>query len=157
VVRGALAKHAGDVYDRPEVKLVVADARGYAARNEGKFQVVVSSLTDTGAAGAAATFVRSESGLYTVEGAGALLRALKPAGALVVNRWDAEAERVVALLAASLRDLGVATPRDHLFACSHQRTTAVLAARSALEPAAVAALRAFCERGRFKEVLAPDR
>jgi hypothetical protein len=156
-VRGVLREHAGDVYDRPEVKLVVTDARGYAARNEASFRTIVSSATDTGAAGPAGTLVRAESGLYTVEAIAAFLRALTPEGTLVVNRWDPEAERLVALLAAGLRATGVDSPRGHLFACSHQRATTVLAARRPLDDDAITALRAFCKRGKFKEVLAPDR
>ncbi len=157
VMGGFLREHAGDVYRQPGVHPVISDARGYAARNPESFQTIVSSLTDTGAAGAAATLVRSESGLYTVEGMRTLLGAVAPGGSVVVNRWDAELPRLLVLSEAALRAGGTSDPRAHLFACSHQRTTALLVARDPLDDAAITALRNFCKKGKFKEVLAPDR
>jgi len=157
VMRGFLREHAGDVYDQPGVHPVISDARGYAARNPESFHTIVSSLTDSGAAGAAATLVRSESGLYTVEGVGTLLGALAVGGSVVINRWDDEIQRLLILAEAALRARGATDPREHLFACSHQRSTALLVSRDPLDEAAVTALRSFCKKGKFKEIIAPDR
>jgi hypothetical protein len=157
VMRGFLREQSGDPYGQPGVRTVVSDARGYAARNAESFHTIVSSLTDTGAAGPAATLVRSESGLYTVEGMGTLLGALAPGGSVVVNRWDDEIRRLLVLSVAALRERGAQDPRQHLFACSHQRSTALLVARDPLDEAAITALRGFCKKGKFKEVIAPDR
>src|SRR5690606_15455819 len=88
---------------------------------------------------------------------GALLDALAPGGALVVSRDADDAERLTALVAAALRGRGAARPRDHLFGCSHQGRTAILAGREPLGLGSVSVLRAWCKRARFKEVIAPDR
>jgi hypothetical protein len=52
--------------------------------------------------------------------------------------------------------LGAAEPKDHLFACGHQRSTSILIKRTPLAPEEIDTLRAHCKENRFYEVFSPD-
>ena len=65
-------------------------------------------------------FSLSENGLYTVEGWQTFLSALTPDGLFTVSRWHSphstvELGRVVSLAMATLMELGVGRPSDHIF------------------------------------------
>src|SRR5690554_2380528 len=49
-VRGPFNDFAGGLYERPDVSVVVADARGYVERTEAVYDVIQASLIDTLAA-----------------------------------------------------------------------------------------------------------
>src|SRR5262249_47432544 len=122
-----------------------------------RFRNIVISLVDTWAASSAGALSLSENSLYTVEAFRDFLEHLEPDGTLLVNRWDREFDRLLALGAAGLRSIGAEQPSNHLFACGHSNSTALLVKRTPLTPDEIARLRANCEANRFYEVFAPDR
>jgi hypothetical protein len=138
------------------VHVTVADGRSFVRSTDLRFRNIVISLVDTWAAASVGGMALSENGLYTVEAVRDYVEHLTSDGALVVNRWDGEFERLLALASAGLRAAGIHDPKAHLFACSSERSTALLVKREALSPAEIAELRAFCKRP-FREVLAPDK
>ena len=110
---------SGHLDKNPKVTFVNDEARSYITRLKDKFDIIQMSLIDTWAATAAGAFVLAENSLYTVEAWKIFLEHLNPNGVLSVSRWafpklDAELYRLTSLAVASLRQLGIKTPRKHI-------------------------------------------
>jgi hypothetical protein len=86
-VRGPFADLSGHLYDRPDVTVEVADARGYIARSLERYDVIQASLIDTWAAGGSGSFALSENSLYTEEAFRTYYEHLTDRGILTVSRW----------------------------------------------------------------------
>lgn len=157
VMRGKLKDYAGAIYDRPEVELVVDEGRSFVRADARSYRNIVLSLVDTWAAASVGGLSLSENNLYTVEAFADYLARLDDGGTLVVTRWDEEFPRLLALGAAGLYKAGASAPGDHMFACSHTRTTALLIAKRPLGEEALKKLRRHCQKNRFSEVFAPDK
>ncbi len=156
VMLGKMLEYSGGLYQKPEVELVVADARSYVRGTDRRFRNIVMSLVDTWAAASVGGLSLTEDGLYTVEAFQDYLSRLEDGGVLVINRWDAEFDRLLSLASAALYRSGATDAASHLYACSHTRSTALLIKREPLTDTEVAKLRAYCRRQRFVEVFAPD-
>src|SRR6202007_2649839 len=99
--------------------LVHDEARSYIARSSEQFGIIQASLIDTWAATSAGAYVLTENGLYTKEAWSTFLNHLTPDGILTMSRWYYEAQpaetlRLTALATASLIDIGVTDPRQHI-------------------------------------------
>jgi hypothetical protein len=111
--------------DLPGVRFEVDEARSWFA-NAGRdqnFDLVQMSMIDTWAATAVGAYSLSENGLYTVEGWRQFLASLGPDGVFTVSRWYSpddvdETGRLLSLAKATLLDMGVPEPRNHLFLAS---------------------------------------
>ncbi len=156
VMRGKYRDFTGDLYGRPEVQLSFTDGRAFVRSTPLTFRSIVVPLEDTSAPLALGALALTDSRLYTVEAFRDYLERLAPDGTLLVSRFDTELDRLLALAAAGLRRVGSASPKDHLYACSQDRTTALLVKRSPLSKKDINALRATCKRGKAQEVFAPD-
>jgi hypothetical protein len=157
VLRGRYKVLGGELYDRPEVHVIVADPRDYLRGAPGRFRSVVLTLADTTAPAAVGAIALSETRLYTVEAVHDYLRALLPGGTLLVSRPDADADRLLALAAAGLRSVGATAPAEHLFACSGAKITALLVKRTPFTKDEIGLLRRHCKKTKFTEVFAPDQ
>ncbi|MBL8740941.1 MAG: hypothetical protein JNK04_07605, partial [Myxococcales bacterium] len=157
VMLDKLKDFSGGLYARPEVRVVAADGRSFVRSSEQRFRTIVISLVDTWAAGNAGALSLTENGLYTTEAFRDFITHLTDDGTLVVNRWDGELERLVSLATAGLYRTGASAPRQHLYACSANSTTALLIKRTPIEAGELKRLRRNCEKNRFEERLAPDR
>ena len=118
-VRGPFADFAGHLYSRPDVEVVVADARGYVERSAGGYDVIQASLIDTWAAGGSGAFALSENSLYTREAFASYHNRLSDDGILSISRWylpdrPAETLRLVATGLAGWEAAGAADPRQHV-------------------------------------------
>lgn len=156
VMRDRYKDFSGDLFGRPEVNVAIADGRSLVRASKTKYRAIVISLVDTWAASSVGALALSENSLYTVEAFRDFLEHLTPGGTLTVNRWDHEVPRLIALATAGLRESGKADPRAHLFACSHERTTALLIKRDPYERDEILTLRKHCNKNKFREVFAPD-
>jgi hypothetical protein len=148
---------SGRLFDRPEVHVHVADGRSFVRSHERKYRNIVISLVDTWAASSVGALSLSENSLYTVQAYRDFINHLEPDGTLLVNRWDGEFERLLALSVAGLRATGARQPADHLFACGHKHSTSILLKATPLTDQEIHKLRRHCKRHRFYEVFAPDR
>lgn len=157
VMRGKYKKFSGELYDKPEVQVAIADGRSYVRRSPIQFRNIVLSLVDTWSAASVGALALTENSLYTVEAFEDFLGRLEPEGTLLVNRWDAELDRLLALAAAGLRGVGVEHPGDHMFACGKERSTALLVKRTPLTKDEIRTLRKHCKKNKFTEAFAPDR
>lgn len=118
-VRGPFADFAGNLYARPDVAVVIADARGYIERSADSYDIIQASLIDTWAAGGSGAFALSENSLYTREAFAGYFDHLSDEGILSISRWylpgrPAETLRLVATGMAGWETAGVADPREHV-------------------------------------------
>ncbi len=157
VMLGKLKEFSAGLYARPEVKVVVADGRSFVRATEQRYRSIVLSLVDTWAASGAGALSLTENALYTEEAVADYLRALDERGVLIMNRWDPELPRLIALAAAGLLRSGAQDPSRHMFACGANETTALLVSRAELGPDELDRLRRHCLKYRFRERFAPDR
>ncbi|RMG99788.1 MAG: hypothetical protein D6706_04970 [Chloroflexi bacterium] len=128
-VRGPFADFAGHLYERPDVRVVVADARGFVERSTETYDVIQASLIDTWAAGGSGAFALSENSLYTQEAFRAYYEHLSNRGVLTVSRWylperPAETMRLIATGMAGWRMAGVTDPREHIIVVINPQATA---------------------------------
>ena len=119
ILNGVFGDYTGHLDRNPKVSFVNDEARSYVARSKDRFDIIQISMVDTFAATAAGAFALTENGLYTLEAWKILLDHLSPQGVLTVSRWffqdrPAEIYRLTALACASLKQLGVKNPRDHI-------------------------------------------
>lgn len=157
VMRGRYKALSGDLYEKPEVRVVVADGRSYLRGLPGKLRSVVVTLADTAAPAAVGALALTGARLYTVEAFRDYLGALQPEGTVLVSRPESETDRLLAAAAAGLRRVGVAAPAEHLFACSASKITALLVKRTPFARDEIGLLRRHCKKSKFTEVIAPDQ
>jgi predicted membrane-bound spermidine synthase len=107
-----------NLYQRPEVHIVVEDGRSFVRRSKMKYDVIQATLVDTWAATAAGAFALSENNLYTTDAFRDYLRHLTPEGILSFSRWGfeppRESLRLVSLVIEALLQMGEARPWQHV-------------------------------------------
>jgi hypothetical protein len=118
-VQGPYADFAGQLYQRPDVSVFVADARGYIARSPERYDVIQASLIDTWAAGGSGAYALSENSLYTQEAFRTYYNHLTERGIFTISRWylqeePAETLRLVSTGMAGWRLAGVNDPSQHV-------------------------------------------
>jgi spermidine synthase len=101
------------------VRFVNDEARSYIARQSDHYDIIQVSLIDTWVATTAGAFVFTENSLYTTEAWTTFLDRLTPDGLLTFSRWyfrdrPGEMYRLTSLATASLKNMGVQNPRDHI-------------------------------------------
>ncbi len=145
----------------PGLRLVIDEARSWFARTGEQFDLIQMSMIDTWAATGAGAFSLSENGLYTVQGWHKFLATLKPDGVFTVSRWYApdninETGRLVSLAVASLLDMGVPEPRQHLALVAWGELATLIVRRTPFTAADIETLAAAADRLGFAVVVSPD-
>jgi hypothetical protein len=145
--------YSGRPYSLPNVRVHVAEARGFVARQPGRFDLVEVALLDAFGASSAGLYALSESYLYTVEALEAYLDRLAPGGMLAITRWISLPPRGVlklfATAAAALERRGVGEPGRQLALVRSWKTATLLVKNGAFTPAEIAAIEAFCRARSF--------
>lgn len=166
-VRHDFADFAGHLYERPDVEVAIADARGFIDRSAERYDVIQASLIDTWAAGGSGAFALSENSLYTREAFETYYEHLTERGILTVSRWyldgrPAETMRLAATGMAGWEAGGVADPRQHIavvaFASSSAQTeglSTVLFKRQPFTAEEVAQLQETADALGFTVIYAP--
>jgi hypothetical protein len=95
------ADFAGHIYDDSRVTTHTAEARGFVAQSERKYDLIQIGLLDSFAASGAGVHALSESYLYTVEAMREYLTDLQPGGLLAITRWIKSPPRDSLKLAAT--------------------------------------------------------
>ena len=156
-----LRAYAG-IADLPRMRFVVDDGRSWFARTQEKFDLIEMSMVDTWAATGAGAFSLSENGLYTVEGWKAFLSALNPNGVFTVSRWHSsystvELGRTVSLAVATLMELGVERPSDHIYVAGIDNLATVIVSRSPFARADLQTLDDAVAQQRYQVISSPIR
>ncbi len=145
---------------RPDVQLVHDEARSYLTRVDKKFDIIQMSLIDTWAATGAGAFTLTENGLYTREAWSIFMGALKPGGLWSVTRWFTPTEvhetgRLLSLATASLLDMGVENPADHMALVACQATATLICSNEPLKKEDLATLDRLVDEYEFRIIVAP--
>ncbi len=153
-------QYSGSLQNNPDVTLVHDEARSYVARSLESYGIIQASLIDTWAATSAGAYVLTENGLYTKEAWLTFLTHLTPDGILTMSRWYYEAQpaeilRLAALATASLMDIGVADPRQHVIIVRNQDVATIMVAKRPFSAADIDAVTKISKAMEFQPVLTP--
>ena len=101
------AKFTGNIFNRPDVEIVVSEGRHFLSKSTDRFDIIQLSGVDTWAATLAGGHVATETYLYTVEGMVAAMQRLTPNGVMAYSRGvldpPGETLRLAGVMAAGLR------------------------------------------------------
>ncbi|MFQ5505119.1 MAG: spermidine synthase [Planctomycetota bacterium] len=123
LVRETFGDYTGGIYSRPGVRVVHSEGRSFLRREEGSYDLLQMSGTDTYAALASGSYIFSESYLYTEEAFDDFFADMAGNGVISVIRFRFEPPRetlkLVGTAARALRRLGHEDLRRH-FIVVHQ-------------------------------------
>jgi spermidine synthase len=153
LVRGRYADFAGHLYDRPEVRVHVAEARGFVAASDERYDLIQVPLLDAFAAAAAGTLSLNASFVYTVEALETYIEHLTPGGCLAITRWlklpPRDAAKLFLTALVALARQGVAEPARQLALIRSWETTTLLVKNGPLTPEDIQGIRAFADERSF--------
>jgi len=145
---------------RDNVRLTVDEARSHFTRSRENFDIIQASLIDTWAATGAGAFSLSENALYTVDAWRIFLNRLTDDGVFTVSRWYSpdrldETARLVSLAMASLFDLGVTAPEQHILLGAHDRIATIIVGRRPFDADDLARFKRHLAEMEFTPLLIP--
>jgi spermidine synthase len=147
------ADYAGHIYQQPQVKLHIAEARGFVASSQEQYDVIQIALLDAFGASSAGLHALNESYLYTVEAFTDYISHLTPDGFLSITRWvklpPRDNLKMFATALQALKQLGVAHPEKHLMLIRSWQTATLLVKKSEITEQNVEQLNQFCESRGF--------
>ncbi len=159
LVRDLHGGFAGGLYSRPDVRVHLAEARGFVAGRGGAWDLIEIPLLDSFGAAAAGVHSLSESYIYTEEAFRAYLRRLRPGGYLSITRWlklpPRDSLKLLATARAALEAEGDASPERRLALIRSWDTTTLLVKNGDLSSTEVAAIRAFADERAFDLAYVP--
>jgi hypothetical protein len=109
---GFLADYTGNIYNDPRVVVATEDARAYARRHRGKFDLIYSKSSNTFSAMASGAFAMAENYLFTTEAFKDYWLAMTDQGFLAMEH-QFYMPRIATEVIQALTELGVSEPRNH--------------------------------------------
>jgi spermidine synthase len=166
LVRRPFADYAGGIYSggadselSGSVRVHVAEARGFVAASEQRYDLIHVALLDSFSASSAGLYALSENYLYTVQALQDDLQHLEPGGLLAITRWIAlpprDALKLFAAAVVALERSGVADPASRLALVRSWQTSTLLVKNGALSSADIVAIKAFCTERSFDVAFYP--
>jgi hypothetical protein len=153
LLREDFRDYTGGVLDRPEVRVHSADARGFVASGDGRFDLIELSLLDTAGASAAGLQASNANYLYTVEALAAYLRRLTPGGIVAITRAvtlpPRDGLKLFAMAVAALEAEGEREPARRLAWIRGFKTHTLLIRNGAFEAEDRSRIRDFCRARSF--------
>jgi len=145
----------------PNVRLVEDEARSYLSATKDTYSLLQMSLIDTWAATGAGAFSLSENGLYTIEAWKIFLSRLSEDGIFTVSRWHSEHDigetgRALSLAVATLFEMGVQSPDQHIALITCGKISTLLICRSPFTATDVDKLKAVCSEYQFNPSVLPN-
>jgi hypothetical protein len=138
LIDGDQAAFFGHLYQSEGVEVRSEDARVYARRHIGAFDLILSRSANTFAALSSGAFALAENYLFTVEAMQDFYRALTEDGILLVEH-QVYVPRLTSAVLEALRALGLAEPERHfaVYDLPMMRRQVLVLGRRPLEPALV--------------------
>ena len=163
LVRHRFADYSGGIYsggiDSGRVRVHVAEARGFVAASEERFDLIQVALLDSFSASSAGLYALAENYLYTVEAVQDDLRHLQSGGLLAITRWvtlpPRDALKLFGAAVVALERSGVADPGSRLALVRSWKTSTLLVKNGAMVGADIAAIKAFCAERSFDVAFYP--
>jgi spermidine synthase len=159
LVRQEHADFAGHIFTRSDVRVHVAEARGFLTASRDSYDIIQVALLDSFSAAAAGVYALNESYLYTVEALQAYIERLRPGGFLAITRWlklpPRDSLKLFATAIAALERSGANHPGQQLAMIRGWQTLTLVVKHGEFTTAEIAALQAFCEQRAFDTAYYP--
>jgi spermidine synthase len=153
LVRREFGEFAGNIYERPEVAVRVAEVRSFVETSRARWDLIQLVLLDSYAASAAGVQALSESPIYTIEAFQAYLHHLAPGGMLAITRWLGNPPRdtlkLLATAIAALEADGETNPGERLVLLHGWNTATLLVKIGPFTRNQVATLHSFAAKRQF--------
>jgi hypothetical protein len=151
---------AGDVYERSEVRVHVAEARAFVTACRDRWDLIQIPLLDSFASATAGVHGLSESYVYTVEAMREYIRHLEPGGYLAITRWlklpPRDSLKLFATALTALEQEGVAEPSRSLGMIRSWNTVTLMVHNGEIGPEQAATVRRFARERSFDLIYLPD-
>jgi len=153
-------RNEANISNRPDVTLVVDEARSYLSRTDEKFSIIQMSLIDTWAATGAGAMTLTENSLYTVEAWKIFLNRLDTNGIYTLSRWYnpanlGETGRAVSLALATLFELGINNPAQHIAMLTVSNLSTLIVSKSPFSDKQVSRLKEVSSNLKYNFVIVP--
>src|SRR6266540_4655404 len=159
LVAERFAAFAGRLYERPGVRVHVAEARSFITSRRDRYDLIQIPLLDSFAAAAAGTHSLSESYVYTIEAFEQYLDHLRPGGYLAITRWlklpPRDSLRLFATAVSALERRGIGEPGAQLALVRSWNTTTLLVKNGPLTGEDTAKIRRFADERAFDLAFLP--
>ncbi|MFQ5953962.1 MAG: hypothetical protein ACE5JZ_02745 [Kiloniellales bacterium] len=159
LVKAAHGDFAGGLYSHPEVRVHVAEARGFVAGAAARWDLIQIPLLDSLAASTAGVHGLSETYVYTVEAFRVYLRHLRPDGLIAVTRWlklpPRDSLKLFATAFEALEREAAPEPARRLALIRGWSTTTLLVKNGAFTADETAAIRTFAAARSFDVAYVP--
>ena len=146
------AEYAGNIYSWPEIRVHVAEARGFVNSSKDEWDLVQIPLLDAFGT-AAGVHGLSETYIYTVEAFEHYIRRLRPGGWLSITRWlklpPRDALKLFATALEALRRSGIEAPERRLILLRGLNTTTLLVKSGIVTGTEIARAKAFSAERSF--------
>lgn len=153
LVEEDLAEFAGHPYRLPDVRLAIAEARGFLARSHERFDLIEIALLEGQTSSVAGLTAGREDYLHTVEAFQSYLDHLREGGMLAITRWlrlpPRDVLRLVATAIVALERHGIAMPNRSLMLVRSLNTVTLLVKNGAFTAAEIATAKNFAETFAF--------
>ncbi len=153
LVRHEFGAFAGGLFDRQDVEIHVAEARGFVTGSDARYDLIQVALLDAFSTAAAGLFALSESYLYTIEAFEQYLRHLTPGGMLAVTRWmrlpPRDSLKLFATAVIALEQLGIQDSGAQIMLIRGWKTSTLVVKNGPFTEEETAALRIFCRARSF--------
>jgi hypothetical protein len=153
LLRSDYADFSGRLFETGDSTLHVAEARGFVATGERRYDLIQIALLDSFSASSAGLYALSESYLYTVEALREYIDHLSAGGYLAISRWvklpPRDTLKMFATAVQALEAMGIDQPGERLILIRSWQTSTLLIKNAPFTTAELEALREFCRQRSF--------
>lgn len=159
LIKEDYAAFSGRLYDRQDVRLLVAEARGFVGGGGVAYDLIQMALVDSFGAASAGLHALNESYLYTTEAMERYLARLNPGGLVSITRWlklpPRDSLKLFATAVQALGRMGVAKPGRQLALIRGGKTSTLLIKNGAFSGPEIIAIKRFSRERAFDVVYFP--
>lgn len=153
LVRGTYGEYSGYLYDAPEVKLHIAEPRGFVRRSTERYDLIQLSLSDPTANATSGLFALSENYTYTVDAIRDYLAHLEPGGFLAITRWvnlpPRDTLKLFVTAATALERNSILAPGEQIFLIRSWQTATLVVKNGPFTTYEIASMQEFCRKRGF--------
>jgi len=160
LVKNEYSDFSGDIYNRDDVHIHVAEARSFLETTDQRYDLIQMALMDSYAASSAGLYALNESYLYTVEAMTLYLQRLTDNGVLALTRWiklpPRDTLKLLATAKQSLWERGISNPERHIALIRSWNTATLLIKRNPLSVSDIQNIIKFCRVHSFDVAYHPN-
>ncbi len=153
LLRGEYKAFAGEIYDNPQTRVHIAEARDFLGQTGSKYDLIQIALVDAASASSSGLYALNESYLYTREAITLYLSHLAPDGYLAITRWIKVPPRDVLKLFLTahqaMESLGLDDLEQRLLLIRNWQTATLLVKNGRFTPRELDQADAFCRTRLF--------